>query len=180
MLLTLVATLIGRVVIDSPEGQCGGFHLVRPDDPIAVLPGRDPDVEALADMAESIPEFHQSFAGGSSAMARVIGNNSPSAAFSRRDWLAELLVSAAMATDGESRVMHAMGPRRRISAMVRAMGDALRSAGRAEPVVERVDVPATGYPFMEPGGIPADWRVPPHPGDAETFAAMIQGRAQRS
>ena len=96
------------------------------------------------------------------------------------DWLAELLVSAAMATDGEPRVMHAMGPRRRISAMVRAMGDALRSAGRAEPVVERVDMPATGYPFMEPGGIPADWRVPPHPGDAEIFAAMIQGRAQRS
>ena len=96
------------------------------------------------------------------------------------DWLAELLVSAAMATDGESRVMHAMGPRRRISAMVRAMGDALRSAGRAEPVVERVDMPETGYPFMEPGGIPADWRVPPHPGDAEIFAAMILGRAQRS
>lgn len=96
------------------------------------------------------------------------------------DWLAELLVSAAMATDGESRVMHATGPRRRISAMVQAMGAALRDAGRAEPVVERVDMPETGYPFMEPGGIPADWRMPPHPGDTETFAAMIQGRAQRS
>lgn len=96
------------------------------------------------------------------------------------DWLAELLVSAATATDGESRVMHATGPRRRISAMVGAMGAALRDAGRAEPVVERVDMPETGYPFMEPGGIPADWRMPPHPGDTETFAAMIQGRAQRS
>jgi hypothetical protein len=96
------------------------------------------------------------------------------------EWLSELLVSAAMATDGASRVMHAMGPRRRISAMVRAMGEALRSAGRAEPGVERVDMPETGYPFMEPGGIPSDWRVPPHPDDEEIFAAMIRGRAQRS
>lgn len=96
------------------------------------------------------------------------------------EWLAELLVSAAMATDGESGVVHVTGPRRRISAMVRAMGEALRSAGRGEPVVERAVMPVTNYAFMEPGRFPSDWRVPPHPGDAEIFAAMIRGRAQCS
>jgi len=109
-----------------------------------------------------------------------ISSADPEVDYMSVDWLAELLVSAAMATDEESGVVHAMGPRRRISAMVTAMGEALRSLEKAEPVIARVAMPETGYPFMEPGGIPPHWRVPPHPGDADIFAAMIRGRTQRT
>ncbi|MEN9285098.1 MAG: hypothetical protein RLZZ179_2591 [Verrucomicrobiota bacterium] len=72
---------------DDPRWRDVMISLVREYDPVAVIPGRDPDVEALAEMAEIIPEFRRSFVGGSSAMARVIGNKALTAEFSRRHGL---------------------------------------------------------------------------------------------
>lgn len=72
---------------DDPRWRDVMISLVREYHPVAVIPGRDPDVEALAEMAESIPEFRRCFVGGASAMARIIGNKALTAAFSRRHGL---------------------------------------------------------------------------------------------
>lgn len=72
---------------DDPRWRDVILSLVRQYEPVALIPGRDPDVEALAAMAGEFPEIGQCFVGGSLAMAQVVSCKDRTAAFSRKHGL---------------------------------------------------------------------------------------------
>jgi len=76
-----------------PLTGAGGWEaamtaVIKAEAPAVVIPGRDTDVDALADLAARQPELAKAFTGGSARMARVIVDKAETARFAAEHGLA--------------------------------------------------------------------------------------------
>ena len=92
------------------------------------------------------------------------------------DWLAEMLVSAAVEGSLDGQVLNAGGPPRSLASTLSAMAEAVVRAGFAMPVIESKQLPLPTTALVNSARLASLCCVSPHPSDGDVYDRMIAGR----
>jgi nucleoside-diphosphate-sugar epimerase len=94
------------------------------------------------------------------------------------DWLAEVLVHAALEGTLDGETVHAAGHARNLDDILYAMDRALRAVAGRSATINRRDLPIPTTPVLAPGRILHMPEFPPQPADPDVFAGMIRARME--
>lgn len=95
------------------------------------------------------------------------------------DWLADVLIRAALSEAYDGMVLNAGGPPRSLAGTIESMGLALQAAQRPVPHLERTALPYPTTVLLDSRRIHEVMRPPTHPTDEAIFRRMIAGRLHR-
>lgn len=96
------------------------------------------------------------------------------------DWLAALLVRAAVDGGLDGHTLNAGGPPRSLASTLSAMAEAVLAAGRPAPTIQSKELPLPATVLLDSSRLTALASPPPHPSDREIFSRMIPARLRES
>jgi nucleoside-diphosphate-sugar epimerase len=96
------------------------------------------------------------------------------------DWLAAILVRAAVEGILDGHVLNAGGPPRPLGETLSAMAATVLAAGRPAPTIQYKELPLPSTVVLDSSRLTALVSSPRHPPDREIFARMIPSRLQGS
>jgi len=95
------------------------------------------------------------------------------------DWLADVLIRAALSETYDGMVLNAGGPPRSLAGTIESMGQALLAANRPAPHVERKVLSRPSTVLLDSRRLHQVMGPPSHPTDEAIFRRMIEGRLHR-